>query len=165
MFDVSKIVKAEGASIEVLQSIPFDKITFNGQEYTFTSSVSVEGTIKNNGGILYLEAHVRAEFVTNCARCLEEVTEEFEFDLSEEFISGEVEEDSLYLPIISNSIDLQSAVEENFCTSLPIRFLCSEDCKGLCHTCGRNLNYGDCQCETEEVDPRLAILKSFIKND
>lgn len=165
MFDVSKIVKAEGASIDVLCSIPFDKITFNGQEYTFTSPMSVEGVIKNNGGILYLEAHVRTEFVTNCARCLEEITEGFEFDLSEEFTSGEIEEDSIYLPIISNTIDLKSAVEENFCTSLPIRFLCSDDCKGLCHNCGKNLNEGDCGCDTEEIDPRMEILKSFIKND
>ena len=75
------------------------------------------------------------------------------------------DEDSLFLPIVSNTVDLRSAVEDNFCTSLPIRFLCSQDCKGLCHVCGKNLNDGACDCENEEIDPRLAVLKSFLKND
>lgn len=163
--DVSKIVKAEGASQSVSVEILFDKIEFNGQEFLFTSPMRVEGIIKNAGGNLYLDAQVHTEFKTSCARCLKEITEEFAFDVNEVFTQGEINADSVFLPIVSNTVDLASAVEENFCTSVPFVFLCSEDCKGLCHTCGKDLNEGECDCENDDIDPRLAGLKAFLKND
>lgn len=163
--DVSKIVKAEGASQAVSVEISFDRIEFNGQEFLFTSPMRVDGVIKNAGGNLYLDADVQAEFIVNCARCLKELTEEFSFEVNEVFTQGEIDGDSVFLPIVSNTVDLKSAVEENFCTSVPFVFLCSEDCKGLCHTCGKDLNEGECDCENEDIDPRLAGLKAFLKND
>lgn len=163
--DVSKIVKAEGASQTVSVEIPFDVIEFNGQEFLFTSPMKVDGVIKNAGGNLYLDAEVKTQFKTNCARCLKELTEDFDFEVSEVFTQGEIDSDSVFLPIVSNTVDLANAVEENFCTSVPFVFLCSEDCKGLCHTCGKDLNDGECDCENDDIDPRLAGLKAFLKND
>ena len=163
--DVSKIVKAEGASLDISVEIPFDKIEFNGQEFVFTKPAKLDGVIKNNGGNLYLEAEVYTEFNTFCARCLKELTEEFTFGIDEVYTQGDIDGDSLFLPIVSNTVDLKSAVEENFCTSVPFVFLCNMECKGLCHTCGKDLNEGECDCEREDIDPRLAGLKAFLKND
>ena len=163
--DVSKIVKSDGSSMAVSVDIPVDEISFGGQVYRFTSPFQVSGMLKNADGNLYLDADVKTQFLTNCGRCLKELTEDFEFSVSEVFSNIVSDEDSLFLPIVSNMVDLKSAVEDNFCTSLPIRFLCSQDCKGLCHVCGKNLNDGACECENEEIDPRLAVLKSFLKND
>ena len=42
-------------------------------------------------------------------------------------------------------------------------FLCSEDCKGLCAVCGKNLNEGPCDCKPEP-DPRLAVLAQLLKD-
>ena len=33
----------------------------------------------------------------------------------------------------------------------PVRFLCSEDCKGLCPECGCNRNLENCGCETRHA--------------
>ena len=41
--------------------------------------------------------------------------------------------------------------------------LCNENCKGLCPVCGCNLNVEECSCEVEDIDPRLAVLKDFLK--
>jgi len=163
--DVLTIVKTDGASLPVSVDMMIDKISFNGQDYVFTAPVKVEGIIKNTEGNLYLDAQVRTQFKTVCARCLDDIIQEFEFSLSEVYTRAEVDEDSLFLPIVSDTIDLQAAVEDNFCTSLPVRFLCREDCKGLCHICGKNLNEGECGCNTEEIDPRMAGLKDFLKNN
>ena len=163
--DVSKIVKSDGAAIDVSEDIDISSINFNGQEYVFLSPLKVKGIIKNSDGGLHLDAHITARFSTLCARCLQEIERGFEFDISEDYMSSPVEGDSIFLPIVSNTIDLAVAVEDNFCTALPIRFLCGADCKGLCHICGTNLNEGTCECDTEEIDPRLAKLKDFLKND
>ena len=45
---------------------------------------------------------------------------------------------------------------------LPIKYVCSEDCAGLCVTCGKNLNDGDCGCKEEEGDPRWGVLKGLM---
>jgi len=163
--DVSKIVKVEGASQAISVEIPVEKIEFNGQEFLFTAPLKVEGDIKNNGGNLYLDAMVKTQFLVNCARCLKEITEDFEFGVSECYTNNEIDADSVFLPIVSNTVNLKSAVEENFCTSVPFVFLCDDDCKGLCHICGKDLNNGTCDCENDDVDPRLAGLKAFLKND
>lgn len=163
--DVSKIVKAEGASLPVSVEISFDVIEFNGQEFSFAAPMKVEGNIRNAGGNLYLEADVQALVRTGCARCLKELEVDFAFAVDEVFSQEEPDGDSEFLPIVSNTVDIKSAVEENFCTSVPIVFLCSEDCKGLCHSCGKDLNEGPCDCEKDEIDPRLAGLKAFLKND
>ena len=163
--DVSKIVKAEGAFQDVNLELSLDKIDFSGQEYVFVSPLEISGVIKNAGGNLYLDASVKSKFITGCARCLKELTIDFDYDISECFSSGEIDEDSIFLPIVSNTVDIKSVVEDNFCTSVPFVFLCSEQCKGLCHICGKNLNEGECACESDEIDPRLAGLKAFLKND
>ena len=41
--------------------------------------------------------------------------------------------------------------------------LCREECKGLCPECGTNLNHSTCDCSLDNIDPRLAGLKQFLK--
>jgi uncharacterized protein len=44
----------------------------------------------------------------------------------------------------------------------PLRFLCHDDCKGLCQRCGKNLNEGECDCSKKEIDPRMAPLQKLL---
>ena len=164
-FDVSKIVKAEGASLKVSVEIDIESIDFGGQVFQFVSPFKVDGTVKNAVGNLYLEADAKAQFKTNCARCLKEITQTLDFEIDESFAQGELDENSVFLPIVSNTIDLKKVVEDNFCTSVPFVFLCDDECSGLCPVCGHNLNDGACDCESDEIDPRLEGLKAFLKND
>ena len=41
---------------------------------------------------------------------------------------------------------------------VPAKVLCKEDCKGICYQCGKNLNYGSCDCREEPKDPRMAAI-------
>lgn len=58
-------------------------------------------------------------------------------------------------------IDLQPAVREQILLSVPASPLCREDCKGLCPTCGKDLNEGECGCDRTVIDPRWAALKGI----
>ncbi|MCK4322953.1 MAG: DUF177 domain-containing protein [Armatimonadetes bacterium] len=40
----------------------------------------------------------------------------------------------------------------------PWRWLCRPDCRGLWPICGQNLSEGNCDCQRQQVDPRLAPL-------
>lgn len=58
-------------------------------------------------------------------------------------------------------IDLDGAVFEQILLQIPIKPLCGESCRGLCHHCGVNLNSASCKCGDQHFDERLAILKEF----
>jgi uncharacterized protein len=46
--------------------------------------------------------------------------------------------------------------------STPMRVLCRYDCEGICPTCGKNLNEGMCDCEVDDIDPRMAALRTLL---
>lgn len=59
-----------------------------------------------------------------------------------------------YLSRDADSIDISSDVREFALLSIPMKKLCSEQCKGLCFKCGKDLNNEKCICKEEEIDPR-----------
>lgn len=48
-----------------------------------------------------------------------------------------------------NSLSLDEMIREQVLLAVPMRPLCSEDCKGLCAVCGADLNKGACGCPPE----------------
>jgi uncharacterized protein len=68
-----------------------------------------------------------------------------------------VDSESIYVTYLSRTadkIDLKSDLREFALLSVPMKKLCKEDCKGLCYKCGADLNKQQCNCESEETDPR-----------
>jgi uncharacterized protein len=64
-------------------------------------------------------------------------------------------------PYSGKTIDLAPALREQILLAVPPSPLCDEACKGLCPTCGKDLNAGDCGCAKTTLDPRWAALKSI----
>ena len=62
-------------------------------------------------------------------------------------------------------IDLDEIVREQILLALPTRQLCAEDCKGLCPSCGANLNEKACGCEQQQTDPRWSALEALKRGD
>jgi len=58
------------------------------------------------------------------------------------------------LPPDADKIKLNKELRDYAILSIPMKKLCREDCKGLCFGCGKNLNYGSCNCESKQVDIR-----------
>ena len=46
----------------------------------------------------------------------------------------------------AREVDITSDIREELLLAMPSRFLCSEECKGLCPRCGANLNEKPCSC-------------------
>ncbi|MBM3211747.1 DUF177 domain-containing protein, partial [Candidatus Poribacteria bacterium] len=63
-------------------------------------------------------------------------------------------------------IELSDDFRESLLLELPIRILCSENCKGLCPKCGQNLNDGKCDCKLEFVEvqkSKFALLAKILE--
>ena len=122
-----------------------------------------------------VEGTVDTRVQLTCGRCLESftmvVTNEFALtyvrqgpDLTEQSEPEDVElkaEDFGLIYFQGETIDLQEGIQEQVVMAFPIRPLCAEECKGLCQTCGANLNLGDCGCNPTSVNPRFAVLKNL----
>ena len=100
-----------------------------------------------------------------CARCLKEVVTPVRLKVTAVIKDEETEEDSadtFYLD--GNLADVDEIIVNAFVLGTEERFLCREDCKGLCPKCGADLNDGPCNCKAE-IDPRLAVLGQLLEND
>jgi uncharacterized protein len=74
----------------------------------------------------------------------------------------ELSRDELGLSYYStDEINLTPLIAEQVMLALPTRPLCSEDCRGLCGTCGVNLNRESCSCSEPVGDPRMAIFRNL----
>ena len=79
-----------------------------------------------------------------CDRCCKPTSTEYVVPFDEVFYpSAEEFDDYVYE---GSKLDATKAFYDAISLSLPISFLCKEDCKGLCPRCGKDRNEGDCQC-------------------
>ena len=97
-----------------------------------------------------------------CARCLETFSGEVSLDLVELFTTPghELPEEEAY-KVRGHEIDLEPMLRDALVLGLPLNPVCSDACKGICASCGKNLNDGDCSCEDTSMDPRWADLSAL----
>lgn len=83
--------------------------------------------------------------ITTCDRCLADI--EVTILANESFYvfpeSGETDLDYFYS---GDFIELDDYISETIVMSIPEKILCCEDCKGVCSSCGTNLNDNKCDC-------------------
>lgn len=127
-----------------------------------TPGVAVSGKIENNTGIVSLSGIASFSATVVCSRCAEEFKKHFQVPIEHLLVNKLVNEDNDDYIVVENSVlDLDALVCEDIVLSLPGKFLCQEDCKGLCAKCGKNLNDGPCDCK-KDVDPRMAALLQLL---
>ena len=112
------------------------------------------------------EGMIKTEVNFECSRCLKKITRGLDSELK--FLLKE-EKDMIILESNEgenqiqkgNFFDIDSLVRESLILSLPLKPLCSADCKGLCSVCGVDLNISTCECKKEVADPRWEKLKDL----
>ena len=60
------------------------------------------------------------------------------------------------------SLDITEIVENVIISTLPIKRLCTDNCRGLCYQCGKNLNEGSCNCNTNDVDVKTGKVTRVV---
>lgn len=119
---------------------------------------------------------VHGEIETFCARCLETMTYPVRLHLETSYMPAspemsenlEEERTSSATGYYRKTIRLGDYIASELVLALPLRFICDEQCKGLCPECGANLNREECGCREKPVDPRLqklAELKEKIRKE
>lgn len=129
-----------------------------GGVFPFTTPVALKGEIRNTAGIVTIKAKAVFTMEVTCDRCAENIKPEFTVDVEHGLVSSLNHEDNDdYILIEDMKLDVRQLTLEDIYLALPGKFLCREDCKGLCSECGANLNESSCNCQ-KPIDPRWAAL-------
>ena len=151
--------------------IPLDyPLTIRDEFYgvTFPNPVRVLGAITDKAGYIALDAELQLSYETVCDRCLAPVCRTLTVDFSRPIVpegSLQNEDTDEYLRYSERIIDPDDALLEEIVLQFPTKHLCREDCKGLCPTCGKDLNEGPCSCVKDEIDPRMAGFAKLLERN
>ena len=171
-------IPADGLSVN--ETVLIKNIRPEWGEPLPVTSVTVSGRITCMGTDFLFHGYVKGTFEHPCDRCLENAQCDFDNEVFWHFDEypknpndkdyddeeGTVDIDTTLVPEFltyhNGEIDLGSRVWDEVCFALPIKFLCKEDCKGLCPSCGNNRNNAPCDCPKLDFDASSSA-SSFSK--
>ena len=142
----------------------------------FTAPLKAALRARQIGDIVEVDGSISTAVRLNCGRCLQS----FEMPLASTFVltytPGELEPEhsdthpeELELTtenigltyFTGEDINLNNEIQEQTVLAFPFRALCKPDCRGLCPTCGVDLNTGSCQCDRPPPGGKFAALKDL----
>lgn len=164
-FDVSQFKRTPGAREHQEMEFEPGTVMVAGESLTFNGPVQVHLTITNVGHSLSVEGTVKACVELNCNLCLEQFLCQLEYPFSEHYyqrLDGSKPPDEEWIAYSGDVLDFAPEVIKSAFLALPMRSLCRDDCKGLCPSCGVNINQHQCDCKVEVKDLRLAKLQELL---
>ena len=163
IIEFSDLLARNGRKKEIKLSFEFEPVEFEGDQIKAVSMVDVDGVVTSDGDVLVLNANIKTQLELQCARCLDTFIYPIDIDIEERFTkSEELQDDEELIFVEDDVLDIIQIVENCIISTLPIKRLCKEDCKGLCSQCGTNKNVKECQCDDFDVDIRLAKLRELF---
>lgn len=171
---IDERLEAVGSCLPLAGHLDESSYSLGEHDFSLPSGLDYDLVLTNAGEGILASGIVRAHVVGTCDRCLEdaefdiasEVDEYYLFEAPEEESLSDDEDEVDYTLIVDNEFDLADALLAALLMETPYVVLCQEDCKGLCPTCGANLNIESCDCaqkreEKALADSPFAALKDF----
>jgi uncharacterized protein len=141
-------------------------------------SERVTGSIDftNTGRVIVARGSLHTSVKLDCSRCLEAVARSVDVTVEEQLpiasvwtaatgSEEEADEEEADPLFEDNLFDLSEYIRQAVLVQVPMQPLCRDDCRGLCPTCGKNLNEGACTCTSTGEPPRLAQLGWLLEKD
>jgi DUF177 domain-containing protein len=160
-----KDLGSDKVSLEV--SLQPGEIDFTGDPIQQIGPLVCSGEVGRAGEEIRIAGSLQGVIEANCSRCLEparnDVSRTFDlyfrerdkqmFDEDEEVELDE--EDTSTAFFTGTQLAIGDVLREQVLLALPMKILCTPDCKGLCPTCGTNLNLSTCNCPKEQFSPHM----------
>lgn len=121
-------------------------------------------TVTRTGEGIYVSGVLNSTLEINCVRCLEDGKINIALQLDDLFYyPPHAAPPGEYIMGEDGFLDLAPLIRELAVLEQPIQPVCQPDCLGLCVECGQNLNHGRCNCQVDDIDPRLSILRQLLE--
>ncbi|HEY0970984.1 MAG TPA: DUF177 domain-containing protein [Gemmatimonadales bacterium] len=154
-------------AVQVDATLPADDAIWMEADPRPVDGVRVTGRLSAAGpGRFYFSGRIEGQVGTECRRCLADVAAHVAEDAHFVFAEAgdaEIEDDPdvYHLDPRSQELDLRPAVREQWLLDVPAFVVCRDDCRGLCPSCGADLNAGPCGCAAPSTDPRWDALRGL----
>jgi len=162
---------SKGLKITIDETLDVSALFEGRIDVISTGPLHVSLQVSGNEGGITVEGELTIDWELGCSRCLEPLKTHTTIPFFEQFQPASPEddgknedEDDDFISVKEDVLDLRPYVEEALQLFMPFAPLCSDDCKGLCQSCGQNLNEQQCGCSREKIDPRLEVLKDLFKD-
>jgi uncharacterized protein len=140
-----------------------------------TGNIQGDITVAREFDNIRVAGRVTAPLALSCSRCLADFTSFVDTSFTIFFrkanpastsVSADDELELGEMDLLSSTysgdeIDLTHEIEEQVAMEIPLKPLCDDACKGLCHHCGTDLNTSSCSCSKEPVSLTFNALKDF----
>jgi uncharacterized protein len=163
---LSLMAVSRGAA-RIEEGIAPDDPLWEGSEIVLLDPLRVDLRAQSVGEGVLVRGRIRTRLEQDCRRCLKPVAVgvDDEVTLLYEPLTGEDEDElggEVYpLPARGDELDLRPALREQLLLRVPRFAVCVESCRGLCPTCGANLNESTCECVPEADSGPWAELKKL----
>ena len=159
--DLHEIIEMPGGRVPFACRLADERLVFPALA-GFTGPVTARGEVKNTAGLLELSALIDADMTVRCDRCSREYGKTLSLPVTATLKADPDEDDYDELfPLDGDGLDVSDLLETCFILSMDQKFLCRDDCRGLCPRCGKDLNDGPCSCG-KQIDPRMAVLSQLL---
>lgn len=138
-------------------------LRFDNKELKVLEPLKFQGEVKSYDDIVNIKGKITGTIELECSRCLKNFSFPVDTDMDDEFTNNSNQEDDSIILVEGDVLDITEVIVNNVISTLPIKNLCDENCKGLCHECGTDLNVHNCNCKNQDVDIRMAKLMDLFK--
>jgi len=152
-FNVSQLLREHSGSSRVYDLDTEAYVAYGHEMEKIIGNIQL---IRTDSGV-WVSANLCSKVPSTCSRCAEEYNQSINLHIDEEALSvspGVVKGQDQLLIDDKHTLDLTDAVRQYCALNMPMKPMCSDDCKGLCMTCSVNLNMNSCQCVRSEKDNR-----------
>ena len=162
IINFSDLLSKRNRKKQISLSFKLEPLEFEGEEIRAIEDVKVEGVATSNEDVIVVNASIKTKLQLTCSRCLDTFIYPIDIDIEERFTNDiDLQQDGTMF-VEGDSLDITEIIENCIISTLPIKRLCKDDCKGLCPECGVNKNVENCSCLDYDVDIRLAKLREVF---
>lgn len=172
LIDVSELISKKLINKKVHLEFEKDPFVDRDEVIEFAETITLKGDFVRKDEFIDFNGMVETKLNLSCSRCLEKFVYDVNVEIEQSFAIKEDDKEIDVYAIKKENIDLDEVIENIISSELPIKRLCSEECKGLCSRCGVNLNKSNCSCQPSEekveedmIDPRFAKLKNLFNDN
>ncbi|HWQ40941.1 MAG TPA: DUF177 domain-containing protein [Desulfosporosinus sp.] len=166
--NVAQVRHREGGTVCFDLVEYFSSFDLGTEALSFQTPVRVQIQVNNTSKAMLVHGTIDTELRATCGRCLESFVYPLSLTFEDEWIfRAQATEDLLETALLldKDEIEINERIFEQILLALPMKFICSSECHGLCPTCGANRNLTPCHCGEDDVDPRLAALAKWQSKD
>lgn len=166
LYNLTDIFSSEGKVEKITAAYEAKVVTMQSEQFPICECSELSLTLTNKAkGEVLLQGEISLVCEIPCGRCLKPVKVPLELKVEEnlkESMIGTPEAADEMSFVTGYELDTDVLVGNEILINWPMKVLCHEDCKGICTVCGKDLNEGECGCDTFVPDPRMAVIKDIF---